>query len=130
MQLSNSQQEVHDGAIRDIKAGVNRINIIGMAGTGKTVVGSEIVNTIVRDKLINPKHRFGPIYVTAPTNKAVAVIQKKVQAKATFSTIHSALKISAYRNRAGVQVFQKSKYNPRYKNPFDTSKAVVVDESS
>lgn len=64
----------------------NVIKIRGSAGVGKTTLVNELIKNIDTNKLI---------YCSAPTNKAVAVLQSKVTPlkNIEFITIHSALKM-------------------------------------
>ncbi len=100
---------------------------MGSAGTGKTVVTAELAAFFNRDRLINPNYNNGKVYVTAPTNKALAVIQGKINASVEFKTIHSAVKLYRVTNpKSGQKYFVKSKG----KNEFNFAKACFIDESS
>lgn len=130
--LTPHQQEKFDEVISLLRKGNKRINLIGSAGVGKTVLASELVKFVCKDMTINPNYNNGEVYVTAPTNKAMAILQGKIQAKVEFKSIHSALKLSRYVDRKSGQVtfVPPKKSWGKYKNPFEQAKFCILDESS
>jgi exodeoxyribonuclease-5 len=126
--LLEDQQRAFDEIIALIKAGHRRIRLIGSAGVGKTVLASELVSYICRDKTINPNFNNGKVYVTAPTNKALSILQNKINAPVDFKTIHSALKMYKVTNgKSGQKYFVKGK---KANNDFSFAKACIIDECS
>lgn len=128
MELTLSQQEAHEEVIKYIKEGAKRIRIVGNAGTGKTTLATKIIETIVKDKTINPNYNNGKVFVTAPTNKALAVITNKVPFNVEFKTIHSALKLKKFiDSKSGHEYFVRNK---KIDNEFKNCKVCFIDESS
>lgn len=116
----------------NFRNGAMRQRLIGSAGTGKTWTVAELVRGWKRDRTINLNYNNGHIYVTAPTNKALGVLQSKIDADVDFKTIHSACKL--YMNidyKTGGVSFQKQKYSGKRKgDEFEECKIAVIDESS
>ena len=126
--LLEDQQRAFDEIIALIKAGHKRIRLIGSAGVGKTVLASELVRYICKDKTINPNFNNGKVYVTAPTNKALSILQSKIDAPVDFKTIHSALKMYRMTNpKSGQKYFVRGRSRT---NEFDFAKACIIDECS
>lgn len=126
--LLEDQQRAFDEIIALIRAGHKRIRLIGSAGVGKTVLASELVKFICKDKLINPNYNNGKVFVTAPTNKALSILQSKIDAPVEFKTIHSALKMHRVTNpKSGQKYFVRGKSRT---NDFELAKACIVDECS
>jgi exodeoxyribonuclease V len=132
MPLTPHQQEKHDEVIRHYRNGAKRVILNGSAGTGKTYTADEIIKTIKRDYTISPNYNNGTLYACAPTNKALAVLSKRVTSPVEFKTIHSALKLSQYVNpKSGIEVFRQQKSYGRPKgNEFDKCKFALIDEAS
>lgn len=130
MPLSPHQQEKHDEVIALYRAGHKRVILNGGAGVGKTYTADEIVKTIKRDYTINPAYNNGTIYVTAPTNKALAVLKEKVSSSVEFKTIHSALNLTQYTHpKSGIDTFvQRKTYGKPKGNEFDKCKFALIDE--
>lgn len=125
--LLEDQQRAFNEIIDLIKAGHKRIKLIGSAGVGKTVLASELVKFICKDRLINPSYNNGKVYVTAPTNKALSILQSKIDAPVEFKTIHSALKMFRKTDpKSGQKYFVRGKS----KNDFEYAKACIIDECS
>ena len=111
----------------DILRKGDRLLVEGSAGTGKTFLLKHLVRGL-RDRLPG----FRKIVCSAPTNKAVSVLQEKVGDEfdnVVFSTLHQSLKIRKVTDdRTG-----KSEFKPVYteKNrPFIGVGAIIVDEAS
>jgi ATP-dependent exoDNAse (exonuclease V) alpha subunit len=127
--LKKSQQINYDNIINSVAKGEKRIVLKGSAGTGKTILVSHLVNYYLE--------KFGrwdtsKVFVTAPTNKALSILQQKIKAhkNLTFSTVHSALKLQRNINsKTGVV-----KYVPGFTKgkepPFLNCKIAFVDECS
>lgn len=131
MALLESQQKGFEQALRLIEQGEKRIIIQGLAGTGKTYLASEFIKFAVRSKTVNPRYNNGAVFATAPTNKALAVLQAKIpESRVDFKTIHSACRLKAYRNKAGIMKFYKSKFVDRNEKDFAKCKIAFIDECS
>jgi exodeoxyribonuclease-5 len=132
MQLTPHQQERHNEVIALFKAGHKRVILEGDAGTGKTTTADQIFRTLKKDYTINPNYNNGTLYGCAPTNKALAVMQRKISTPVEFKTIHSALKLRQVTNsKSGIETFIKQKTYGRPKpDDFDQCKAVLIDECS
>ena len=132
MPLTPHQQEKHDEVIALFRAGHKRVILDGSAGVGKTYTADEIVKTIKKDYTINPLYNNGTIHVCAPSNKAVAVIGKRITSSVSLGTIHSALKLYPYTHpRTGIEVFKKRVAYGRPKpDDFDKCKFALIDEAS
>lgn len=132
MPLTEHQKQKHDEVIELYRMGHKRVILNGSAGTGKTFTADEIIKTIKKDYTINPAYNNGTIYVTAPTNKALAVIAKRVSSNVEFKTIHSALNLTQYTHpKSGIETFiQRKVYGKPKGNEFDKCKFVLIDESS
>lgn len=96
----------------------------GSAGVGKTWLANYIIKQF-------HSQRKGIVYVSAPTNKAVAVIRGKVDElpEMVFLTTHSALRMKKTINNKTGKVTFKSYSNPRYP-VLDKVKLLVIDEGS
>lgn len=96
----------------------------GFAGVGKTVLLGELV--------LEASAQGWALAVTAPTNKAVSVLQEKVRAlartrviNATFSSLHSVCGIRMAEGDDGEHVAVQTEYAK-----FDGVRLLVVDEAS
>ena len=109
--------------------GHQRVLLIGSAGTGKTYLGGELIRDIKKSYTFNKKFNNGLVYATAPTHKALSVLQSKIDQKVTFSTIHSALDVKPGKpdKITGIRDFTRI---PRKNNLFPSAKAAIVDECS
>lgn len=126
--LTPHQQEKHDEVIDLLRKGHNRILLLGDAGVGKTYLAGELVKSLKRDRTINPNYNNGSTFVTAPTNKALAVLKTKVHENVEFATIHSALKLVRKINtRTGKVSFIKGWSKT---DNFRNCKLAFIDETS
>lgn len=131
--LTDHQNEIKRQVLDLLRRGEKRIVLKGAAGVGKTTLVTDLVDAIGKDRTINPGYNNGIIYITAPTNKALAVLQNKIPAKTKyeFKTIHSALKLvmktdEKTGDRRFIQAFSKI----RKEREFKECKFAVVDEGS
>lgn len=124
--LTDKQQEVYDDFIDRVHnfPGRSECVLVGYAGTGKTTLVAEIVDSL---------HKGYNIAVTSPTHKANSVIRKMLiqnvglgAADAQVSTIHSFLGLKL--------VYEKSrqvlKHDPQSKNSTSMVDVLIVDECS
>jgi superfamily II DNA or RNA helicase len=79
--LTPHQQEAFDEVIRLLRAGHKRIQLLGSAGCGKTVLASKLAEFFRRSRTINQHYNNGHVFVCAPTNKALAVLMGKIKLK-------------------------------------------------
>lgn len=111
-----------------------RIRLIGSAGVGKTWLAAELMSYFKRSRACNPNYNNGTLYATAPTNKALGVLQSKIDIPGIyFKTIHSACKLFMNIDRVtGAVKFIRQSYNPKKKDPesFDRCKIALIDEVS
>lgn len=126
--LTQHQQEKFDEVVDLLKAGHKRIVLQGSAGVGKTYLVGELVKLFKRDYTINPDYNNGSVFVTAPTNKALAVLKGKVDSNVEFKTIHSALKLRRYVNGKTGQVSFVKAWSKE--DDFRKCKLAVIDEVS
>lgn len=124
--LTDKQQEVYDDFIDRVHnfPGRSECVLVGYAGTGKTTLVAEIVESL---------YRGYNIAVTSPTHKANSVIRKMLTQNvglsaqdAQVSTIHSflGLKLVYEKNR------QVLKHDPQSKNSTSMVDVLIVDECS
>lgn len=134
MNLKPHQLEVEGDLISSVKSGHNRVILNGAAGVGKTVVAGDIVEKVTRDYRINPNYNNGTIYVTAPTNKALSILQKKIPdkyGKICFKTIHSALGMRLVTNeKTGTRKFIPGFSPTKRGQEFQNCKLCIIDEAS
>lgn len=130
MPLTPHQEEKGNELVDLVRRGVKRINLLGSAGVGKTFLTSELVEKFRRDFTINPNYNNGAIYATAPTNKALAVLQGKIKADVEFKTIHAALKLKRFVNEKTGQVTFVKGYSKPTDKDFAHCKACFIDETS
>jgi hypothetical protein len=126
--LIPSQQAVMEAIITSMKSGNKKHILAGSAGVGKTFM----VKYLIREfrKLVRP---FGEVYITAPTNRAVAVLHDKEPEAPyymEFKTIHSALYLKRKINEKTGDISFVPDYNPTKERPFKGVTLLVVDESS
>lgn len=128
IQLTPHQGEKGDEIINLFKAGHKRVVLIGSAGVGKTVLASWLANYFRKSFEINQHYNNGLVFVTAPTNKALSVLQTKIKIPVEFKTIHSALRLAKWTDpKTGRDVFKRvfSK-----EDLFKVCKIAMIDESS
>lgn len=130
--LTEHQEGIRQQVIGALKAGEKRINVIGSAGVGKTVLAGALIEDLKRDRTLNPNFNNGLIFCTAPTNKALAVLQSKVRSEVEFKTIHSALKMAMGQpdKKTGMRKFIRVKQYGKNSNEFEYCRADVLDECS
>ena len=101
-----------------------RLLIKGSAGVGKTFLVNYLLET-----LPNKDNKY--IYCTAPTNKALSVLQEKItpQNGTIFQTTHKALQVKRQIcEKTGIVSFKSSL--DKDNNPFKTISYFIVDEAS
>jgi len=131
MPVTNHQREKIDQVKELFKSGNLRVRLTGLAGCGKTWACDTIINEIKADKTIFPHTKRAPIFATAPTNKALAVLKTKITGNVVFKTIHSALKISKYvDNKTGIEGFRRNPYMSRNSVNIEQAQFVIIDEAS
>lgn len=131
MAFTIGQQAAFDKIIELLKAGCKRIVLGGLAGTGKTYLVAELVKYLRENRGIIPNRRNGRIYVTAPTNKALAVLMNKIKSDVEFKTIHSALKLTRrIDSKTGQESYVRSKGGRVNYEDFDSAMCGFIDESS
>ena len=127
MALTPHQESKLREIIDAVKSGCKRIVLKGSAGTGKTFLSNELIE-VFRKEI----KKYGTIYVTAPTHKALSVLRTKIEDKdyIEFQTIHSALQLQRYIDKqTGKQTFKRKKFNPKYP-PFKGASLIIIDEAS
>jgi ATP-dependent exoDNAse (exonuclease V) alpha subunit len=128
MALTAHQQEKFDEIVNLLHKGHTRIILKGSAGVGKTYLVAQLVKHFKSDRTLNPNYNNGHVFVTAPTNKALAVLMGKVDAAVDFSTIHSALKLKRHiDSKTGRVSFVKAFSR---EDNFRNAKIAVIDETS
>jgi len=128
MAATEHQQWAMDTVINHFKSGAKRVSLMGSAGTGKTWLSGEIIKILKKGYDINTDYNNGMVFVTAPTNKALAVLKTKVSSAVEFATIHSALKLRKWTDsKTGIEVFAPTKGG---KQEFKNCKAAIIDEAS
>lgn len=126
--LTAHQEEKFNEIKTHLKNGHKRIILQGSAGTGKTFLAGEVTKFLKRDYGYNTNYHNGQVFVTAPTNKALAVLMTKVNAAVQFKTIHSALKLKRHINyKTGRVSFVKAFSR---QDEFRQCKSAVIDECS
>jgi len=122
--LTKHQQEKFREILNFIKQGETVILLKGSAGVGKTW----LVHTLIKELTYTIKPF--KIMCSAPTHKALAVINSKVKIKLVkFSTVHSALQYrSSINKETGKRVFS-SHPNDKWP-PLKDIKYWIIDEAS
>lgn len=127
MELTTHQKEKMEEIVTLIKAGEKRITLTAKAGCGKTFM----VNALIK-VLKTTLYKYGAVYITAPTHKALSVLRGKIDAKPYihFKTIHSAHGLKRQIDfKTGETKFVQTPENPN--NPrFRAAQVVIVDEST
>ncbi len=132
-EFKGDQERGFHEVINLFKSGHKRVRLVGSAGTGKTYLSKELVKFFKQDRTINPNWNNGEIFVTAPTNKALAILMSKItDVNVVFKTIHSALRMRRVTNsKSGQQSFVRSKfYGQDRSENFDMAKMAIIDEAS
>lgn len=132
MPTTPHQEEKIQEVFYCLSQGHKRIILTGSAGVGKTWSVKEVVNRFL-PKLTHRSNRWAPeaIYITAPTNKALSILQSKIpdHPNFVFKTTHSALKLTRIVDDKKDQVYFKptgTEKNP----PFEGCALALVDECS
>lgn len=118
--LTQEQRSALNQALFYLERG-NNVVLKGSAGTGKTTLLSFIIEGWQR-------LRPGPVKVTAPTHKAVAVLRAKIEEDefVAFSTVHSALTLKLERQANGDKILVRK----QPEDPLRHTTLLVVDEAS
>lgn len=130
MSPTSHQTEKMEEVIRLINEGYKRIILTGAAGVGKTFVANDLVKYFIKNLRFS-RWANEAIYITAPTNKALSILQSKVSTHPSlvFKTTHSALKMTRIVDDKQDKVYFKPTHND--KNPaFDGCILAIVDECS
>lgn len=109
-----------------------RIIVCGSAGCGKTTLVTDIVKDLLSDGSFTNRYNNGMVYVTAPTNKALSILQGKIHLPVEFKTIHSALKLKRTIDRkTGAEKYIRSDSKAyKHKDEFTHCRVCVLDECS
>jgi exodeoxyribonuclease-5 len=129
--LTPHQTDVMNGIIDAINNGERKIILNGSAGVGKTFLVSYLINSLY----VTAK-RGNLAYITAPTNRAVSVLEEKSKASngnywwMQFSTVHKALYMKRVIVEKTGEIYFKPDYKPKGETPFKDGFIIVVDEAS
>ncbi len=118
MVLTEHQQEKFNQGLAILNKGSKRLLVEGEAGVGKTTLVNEMAKTL-----------SGNIICSAPTQKAVSVLQEKVSLSVDFRTIHSALQYKRVVDLETGEVSFIPQPNPN-NPPLKNIKYIFVDEAS
>lgn len=127
MELTAHQQEKMQELIQLIQAGHKRITLTAKAGCGKTFMVNELIYV-----LKTTLYKYGAVYITAPTHKALTVLQSKIDKKPYihFKTIHAAHQLKRKIDyKTGITSFEQIPENPK-RPRFAMAQVVIVDEST
>lgn len=130
--LTPHQQIIFDQVMEALKAGHKRIVLMGSAGVGKTFLATELINAFVHGNYFRSSKWFTEaVYVTAPTNKALSILQNKIpnHPNIIFKTVHSALKLKRNVNTKTGKVTFTPDFSEKNK-PFEGCKIAFLDECS
>jgi hypothetical protein len=132
MALTSHQQEVIGEVMGALSKGHKRVVMQGSAGVGKTFAASELVDFAQKSYSINPNYNNGLIYITAPTNKALSILQKKIPAtsRTVFKTIHSAIKMKRVIDKRTGGIKFISGFDKSKDQDFRNCRLCIVDECS
>lgn len=126
--LTPHQVEIMNNIFTSLREGNKKILLQGSAGVGKTF----LMNILVKEYRTQFNKR-GLVFITAPTNKAVAVLLDKagdnVEYYMNYLTIHKALQLKRIiDDKTGETSFQQKidERNP----PFKNCDLLIVDEAS
>lgn len=122
--LSQHQLEKQQEIIDHIIKGERIIVLEGSAGTGKTYMVNYLIEKIKKDF-----YKYGVVYVTAPTHKALSVLKSKIEPKqyVEFKTVHSGLQLKR-KIIDRQEVYVKPEYTK--KQSFERGVLLIIDESS
>lgn len=135
MEATPHQVEKINAIIALVNQGYKRIILSGSAGVGKTFAAKILLDHYLEKILLmnQTAHRWAPgsIYVTAPTNKALSILQQKIPShnNIVFKTTHASLKLSRIVEDKRNAVYFKqmvTEKNP----PFEGCVMALVDECS
>jgi hypothetical protein len=131
MAFMGDQEWAYGEIIRLFKEGHKRVRLVGSAGTGKTHLSNELIKYFKHEAAILRNYNNGQVFVTAPTNKALAILRSKVYGNYIFKTIHSALRMRRITNsQSGQHSFVRGKFYGDRVEDFDLAKFAVIDEAS
>lgn len=121
--LTEHQKQKLEEGLSYLEKG-DRLLIRGSAGTGKTYLCNELVKNLL--PIVK-----NYIYCTAPTNKAVSVLQSKisVSGKIAFMSTHAALKMRRIIDEKTGEVSFKPMFNENFP-PLQNVSVLIVDEAS
>lgn len=122
--LTDHQKEKHDEILKYLE-NTDKVILSGSAGVGKTFTANELVKSLLN-------RCRGTIICSAPTNKAVSVLQSKVNVgsnRVRFESTHKALKMQRHICDETGAISFKPAYNERYP-PLLGVDYIVVDEAS
>jgi len=133
MSITPHQAQKTEEVINLVNNGYKRITLTGEAGVGKTFVSKELTKHFLEQfkSLKTSKWAAEAIYITAPTNKALSILQSKIASHPNniFKTTHSALKMNRIVDDNQDRVYFKPITSD--KNPaFDGCVLAIVDECS
>lgn len=135
MKATPHQVEKIQEIIALLDKGQKRVILSGSAGVGKTFAAKELLDYFLNKVLLmnRSSNRWAPgsIYVTAPTNKALSILQSKIpeHSNIVFKTTHAALKMVRHVDDKKDAVYYKpsgTEKNP----PFEGCVMAIVDECS
>lgn len=132
MQATAHQAAKMDELYNLLSRGIKRINLIGSAGVGKTFCVRDLVMDKASDiQMRSRRWAVESVYVTAPTNKALSILQSKITPNPAinFSTTHSALKLVRDINAKTGNVSFRPAYSEKNR-PFEGCTMAIVDECS
>lgn len=133
MSLTPHQAQKMEEVINLVKQGYKRITLTGEAGVGKTYLNTELINYFLKNSKSFKDNKWSPesIYITAPTNKALSILQAKVpnHPNLVFKTVHSALKMARIVSDKEDRVTFKPSYSDK-NPPFDGCSLAFLDECS
>lgn len=133
MAATSHQAQKMEEVINLVNEGYKRTTLTGEAGVGKTYVTKELLDHFLKNmkSLRNSKWASDAIYVTAPTNKALSILQAKIPAHPNiiFKTTHSALKMNRIVSDNEDKVYYKPVHTDK-NPPFEGCALAIVDECS
>jgi exodeoxyribonuclease-5 len=106
MQLNGDQARALDTIVRNHRNGVRFQRLVGPAGTGKTTMLRNVVETLGGRFFNEARPDNGGIAVLAPTNKAALILRKKGLRNAT--TCHRAVTFATEANEGRIETLQQA----------------------